>query len=565
MTQVTDPITRALTGLLPFILFLAAVLALPISISLLRLYRRAVLRSMRTRASLSAIDPAPIDTSAPAHRPMPTALDFTVLDRASPITTGPAAGALYSEVLRAPWRAAAIYVAAGSCHALFMTAALFAAGKIELYPIRLLLLFWTHAWPVVLTVNLVAASTRRAKLATTFVYFLTLAALSAIALARSTTLSWGQMAVLWPISNLLETVLLVAFLNRRVRAVGPLVLTFMVVAFTGSMLAFSIVVSNEGLLAFIVNHVVDMGFSAYSIFFGLVVLGFAVLAPAGWLTLRWIRGWYERKKISDQSITLDAIWLLFGAGYSIALVFEGAAWIFSGLLAFVVYKVVAWTGFSLLDRRARPTRKRPMLLLLRVFSLGRRSERLFEALTKHWRHVGSIQFIAGPDLATTTVEPHEFLDFVSGKLARRFIDGPETLDLRIAEMDLEPDQDGRFRVNDFFCHDNTWKMVLSRLVSESDVLLMDLRGFSPQNAGCVFEINELINVVHLERVVFIVDDTTDEQFLRQNVQQSWNQMRSTSPNWLSTSGQVRLFRFTRWRGGELQQLLRALCVAAEAA
>jgi hypothetical protein len=118
-----------------------------------------------------------------------------------------------------------------------------------------------------------------------------------------------------------------------------------------------------------------------------------------------------------------------------------------------------------------------------VFSLGRRSERLFDALAKHWRHAGSIRLIAGPDLATTTVEPHEFLDFLSGKLARRFIDGPETLDLRISEMDLEPDRDGRFRVNDFFCHDNAWQMTLSRLVGDSDAVLMDLRGFSQENRG----------------------------------------------------------------------------------
>jgi hypothetical protein len=55
--------------------------------------------------------------------------------------------------------------------------------------------------------------------------------------------------------------------------------------------------------------------------------------------------------------------------------------------------------------------------------LGKVSQRLFDALDKHWRHVGSIQMIAGPDLATTTVEPHEFLDFLRGRLARRFIDG----------------------------------------------------------------------------------------------------------------------------------------------
>jgi hypothetical protein len=155
------------------------------------------------------------------------------------------------------------------------------------------------------------------------------------------------------------------------------------------------------------------------------------------------------------------------------------------------------------------------------------------------------------------------LDFLSGKLARRFIDGPQTLDLRLSEMDQEPDRDGRFRVNDFFCHEDTWRMTLSRLVSESDAVLMDLRGFSANNAGVIYEIDELINVVPVERIVFVVDDTTDERFLRQTVQQSWDRMKLTSPNRSSTSGQLRLFRVTGSHGAELRRLLRALCDAAQ--
>jgi hypothetical protein len=143
--------------------------------------------------------------------------------------------------------------------------------------------------------------------------------------------------------------------------------------------------------------------------------------------------------------------------------------------------------------------------LLRVFSLGRRSERLFDALATHWRHVGNIRLIAGPDLATTTVEPHEFLGFLSGRLARRFIDGPETLDLRLSETDLEPDPDGRFRVSDYFCYDDTWLTVLSRLADESDAVLMDLRGFTPQNRGVTHEINVLVDDVQLGQVVFVTD------------------------------------------------------------
>jgi len=244
---------------------------------------------------------------------------------------------------------------------------------------------------------------------------------------------------------------------------------------------------------------------------------------------------------------------------------SGVIWILSGLLAFLVFKVVAWAGSRLVSSKTMQTEETTRLLLLRVFSLGKRSERLFSALTTHWRHVGSIELIAGPDLLTDTLEPHEFLDFLSGKLARRFIDGPQALDRRDSEMDTKPDQDGRFRVNDFFCHDDTWKMVLSRLVKESDAVVMDLRGFTSQNKGCVFEVGELINVEPLEKVIFIVDDTTDERLLLENMRQSWAQMKPTSPNRLSQSGQLQLFRFTGSRGGELRQLLRALCIAANTA
>ena len=74
-------------------------------------------------------------------------------------------------------------------------------------------------------------------------------------------------------------------------------------------------------------------------------------------------------------------------------------------------------------------------------------------------------------------------------------------------------------------------MVLKRLSRESDAVLMDLRGFLPDNQGCVFEINELLNVVPLDRVVFVVDATTDLAFLRETFAQAgrpWRQSRPTA-------------------------------------
>jgi NhaP-type Na+/H+ or K+/H+ antiporter len=86
-----------------------------------------------------------------------------------------------------------------------------------------------------------------------------------------------------------------------------------------------------------------------AIFIGLMLLGLAVFGPIGWLTLRWIGARYERQKLSDQSITLDAIWLVFGIVESIVL--------FSSLLAFAVYKPISSAGLRLLERDASSTQE----------------------------------------------------------------------------------------------------------------------------------------------------------------------------------------------------------------
>ena len=46
--------------------------------------------------------------------------------------------------------------------------------------------------------------------------------------------------------------------------------------------------------------------------------------------------------------------------------------------------------------------------------------------------MGSIDLIAAPDLASRTVEPSTFLEFVRGRLVRLFIRRPDDLRARIA-------------------------------------------------------------------------------------------------------------------------------------
>ena len=295
-----------------------------------------------------------------------------------------------------------------------------------------------------------------------------------------------------------------------------------------------------------------------SVFFGMILLGMAVFAGLGWPLLRRIGRRYEAKRFSDQSITLDSLFLLFAVVQSIGLAFEGAPWILTGLVAFAAYKSAARLGFG---ATRRPVIAPRTLLLLRVFRLGKRSERLFDKLRRHWQQLGGICMIAGPDLVTATVEPHEFLEFLSGRLGRRFVAGSGDLERRIAAMDTAADPDGRYRISEFFCRTDTWQMTMERLARVSDAVLMDLRSFSPANQGCVFELGRLLDGVELSRVVFVVDETTDLAFLETMLQTLWARLGLDSPNRRATAPAARIFHIREQSEAALAALLGHLLAA----
>lgn len=262
--------------------------------------------------------------------------------------------------------------------------------------------------------------------------------------------------------------------------------------------------------------------------------------------------------MSDQSITLDALWFLFGVVQSFTLVFEGWAWIFTGLVAFVAYKLALGIGFKVLSGERGDSAKARLLLLLRVFSLGQRSERLFDIISNVWLRIGSISLIAGPDLVTTTVEPHEFLDFMSGRLSRQFVQDEKDLEQRLSNMDTRPDPDGRHRVSEFFCRADTWQMTMQRLAQGSDAVLMDLRSFSKSNQGCIYELRQLFNSIALNRVILVIDDSTDRTFLEMTVGDIWQNLELSSPNIAFSKPTVRCFSVKQQSLAEMKKLLHIL-------
>ena len=75
---------------------------------------------------------------------------------------------------------------------------------------------------------------------------------------------------------------------------------------------------------------------------------------------------------------MAAVWVV----QPITLAYEGWGWIVTGFVAWASYKLGTWAGFALCRRGVASETNAPMLLLLRVFALGRRSERFFDAFRK---------------------------------------------------------------------------------------------------------------------------------------------------------------------------------------
>ncbi|MCP4238705.1 MAG: hypothetical protein GY770_34900, partial [Aestuariibacter sp.] len=272
---------------------------------------------------------------------------------------------------------------------------------------------------------------------------------------------------------------------------------------------------------------------------------------------RWISRAYRNKTVNDQSLLLDALWLLFASGYTMWLILGGLVWATTAIVAFVGFKL----SLKLMQKITSPSVQSGRgLTFLRVFSLGRRSEQLLENVAKYWRHIGSVQMITGPDVARSTVQPHQLLDFLSGDLASHFVHDRASLIRSITEWDCEPDSDGRYRINSLFCHADTWQQALPQLAQVGDMVLMDLRSFSATNAGCIHEIQHLVADVSLNNCLLIVDKTTDMPFLEGILQQAWQCLPPYSPNKTRSPSETPIHQFDS-SPHALRQLVRQLCDA----
>jgi hypothetical protein len=142
-----------------------------------------------------------------------------------------------------------------------------------------------------------------------------------------------------------------------------------------------------------------------------------------------------------------------------------------------------------LATRARPLQK-ARLLFLRVFGSSSQSQKLFDLLAARWRYAGNIH------LKRWRRAPRSFRAASSLIFSACVLQGPTSAPAPISTGAGRTKRSARsgwaLRVNEFFCRNDTWRGTVTRLMALSDLVVMDLRGFTSENEGCIFELRTVM-------------------------------------------------------------------------
>src|ERR1043166_1064563 len=537
-------------GAIVFDLLAAGVLTLVIGAGALILLQRAIKRNMMVTGVFQR----------PAEPERPRRASIATLSLA--VDEGAAVPGIADSILR---RIMLAHVAAGAVYGNLATIILFRFSDIEFLPLRTFVVFWAYAWPTTMVLHLLLGPDRRAKALIHLFYFavLILLGIGNWLLGSETMVLGGlplpavfQPLLLW-VLYALPSLFLLLFLNRTIRTIGPLVLVFVFILMVGGHIAVQLL-SLPSVAYVAVTVAIAIGLGGLAAFWGTALLGVLVAAWPAWLAVAFLRDRYAAKRMSEFQLTVNAIWMLQALMLSLSLFREHSVLAMSAALV----PLIAWrlTLTLALQPTFKAARERPpqTLLLLRVYGFGRRSRRLFDLLGARWRLLGSIDLIAAPDLASRTVEPATFLDFIRGRLVRLFVRTPDNLRERLDAIDRKPDPGARFRVNQLFCSDDMWKEAVIALMGAATLVVMDLRGFSMRRAGCVFEVQTLLDTVPLSRRDFLFDRSTDRSALDTILAERWRELDSASPNLAAAAPSVRLLDAG---AGDIKAVKRLLAIA----
>jgi hypothetical protein len=425
--------------------------------------------------------------------------------------------------------------------------------------------WWTNLWPLVPTLAALLVLDRPITRRVALLYVLggaiaiclfTLAGQllrGTLNTAPLTNVFWGVVSLAW--AAWVPFLLIVLTGWRRVRAVMPLALAGTLLFGFGSMLFRELLVRALNVEAF---RSAFLGGAALS---SLETMQYAlfllVSLPVGWIAwrLRYVlAAAFTNKRFSDIQLVVDCWWAVVAAEVTATSLSttHGIAGIAGGAAAFLAYRLPV----AAVLRGARAPQQAPRLLLLRVFGYQARTESLFDRVAQTWRLHGPVQLIAGVDLAMRTADPGDVLALLDGRLADLYVRTSKEVGERLERLDLQPDPDGRFRINEVYCHNHTWRLMLEALLDSTDRVLMDLRSFSAHNAGCRFELEQLVRRLPTDDLVLVCDRTTDLPLLQQILADTWAAARRDGD--ARGSGKVSVVRVERQSRSEFGLLMDRL-------
>ena len=596
-----------LSGFGTALLFYALLIALPLSIVitlvLIRLFRSRVDRSMQaTTGNPVSVLPR---QSPPNAAKGSVAISFIDPDgeRAKAARAVP----LLAQVRRHRHRLAAVYSAAACMHPLVLALVLViavsypsAANQVILvFALSYALFFLLNSTPVVLVPAVVLRKRLR--------FLILSVALLLLVLYIWQSTRGANFVYLWMLTASAPTGAVLLLNTRRLRAVGPIVfaatLLFLYVSGAGLVYAAFQAMDLVGPIRFVRADlaglpVVDDPMRYFmelwelpaaemvAIFRAIIDAPLSFLQPAhpealtmwfkvrfymiwiittafgaalSWAFVRWLARSYQGRYSSDQMLTLDVLMLIYTIWMFVMLVIM-YNWIAgaSVLAGFIAYKLMV-KGYLRRLKRLADSERTHTLLLLRVFGYDRRTQQLLEDLGQRWRYIGPIQLIGGTDLVNMTIEPHEFFEFLNGRLSRAFVRNQDDIEHRQSQGSITPDPDGLFRIDDFFCHDDTWQMTVSLLAPKVNAVLMDLRGFTAENRGCIAEIEQLVASVPINRIVLLADSSSSISVIEKIVQNAFSTIPDDSPNAGPGTHRLRILRSSSNKRHTLDTLLGLLC------
>lgn len=243
------------------------------------------------------------------------------------------------------------------------------------------------------------------------------------------------------------------------------------------------------------------------------LIGATLSMLAIWVALRVLgllatgieRGWLsDLSMVSLVGLAVIAASMVFGAVPDEAALVP--AWV--GLLP-LLWMTPSLALYVLLLGRRPPQAPALPLLMLRVFSAEKKKHNLLHRIQERWRYIGAVNQAGGPDLLDLNVDPYECSKFMTGSLHELFLPEAVSGEKLMSRFEHAPDREGRYRVNEMFNFNTSWRGNVEQLIINSPTILLDVRGLTAEREGTSFEVGLLAEHGLLERVVAVGDEDTD--------------------------------------------------------